>query len=500
MQGATQLDEDDKYFAFDLFSIRNGGDQCFQHKRLSPNLLIRVVRCPFVSPSLVKARLQCIQNDFLRFHARDEGSYHFDLSEVVTPTQRSGCTIYLVLNYISNNRKRTKILNVPAHTNLLQALTYDEVVSDSIQDAVDGSPNTEVFNQGNYILTLENIFCQAYNKSVNQEPQNEATTHIRFAPPKPNPYAIDSLSDTSPNSSPSSSPSSSGSENEFSGSKELSPLSQHCPRSPNQHHQKHQKHQQHQQHQQPNVLKFQVMEVDTDEVLGRGSYGVVVSGWIKISQRQPERVAVKCLSTGKNGALNHQNALELNKEIKLMSTFKHEHIVQYFGSKTHNNVLYIYCEFMSGGSLDKLIKTAAKQGTGALPLDTVQCYGYQILSGLVYLHGNHVAHLDLKPGNILIGKNGIVKLADFDKSKRFNEGTTMINGKNMTDSCVGTCLFCAPEVLSWKSQQISRKSDGKRVHSVFVVVVLLLQIQRPGYSHSFCIVCVLFKSGHMAVR
>ena len=48
---------------------------------------------------------------------------------------------------------------------------------------------------------------------------------------------------------------------------------------------------------------------------------------------------------------------------------------------------------MPGGSLDKMIRTVKKGNSnnkGGLDLDTVRCYGYQILSGLVYLHGENI--------------------------------------------------------------------------------------------------------------
>ena len=151
---------------------------------------------------------------------------------------------------------------------------------------------------------------------------------------------------------------------------------------------------------------------------------------------------------------------------------KHDHIVTYYGSElnTTTGQLNIFCEYMPGGSLDKLIRTVKKSNShnkGGLDLDTVRCYGYQILSGLVYLHGENIAHLDLKPANILIGMNQRVKLADFDKCKKFNNDGDTIRCEKVTDSYVGTFLFSAPEVMQWslfnpvdnRGQQVSRRSD-----------------------------------------
>ena len=81
--------------------------------------------------------------------------------------------------------------------------------------------------------------------------------------------------------------------------------------------------------------------------------------------------------------------------LKKYFRLKHDHIVTYYGSElnTTTGQLNIFCEYMPGGSLDKLIRTVKKSNShnkGGLDLDTVRCYGYQILSGLVYLHGENI--------------------------------------------------------------------------------------------------------------
>ena len=55
--------------------------------------------------------------------------------------------------------------------------------------------------------------------------------------------------------------------------------------------------------------------------------------------------------------------------------------------------------------------------------------------------------------------NQRVKLADFDKCKKFNSDGNTIRCEKLTDSLIGTCLFSAPEVLQWSGQQVSRRSD-----------------------------------------
>jgi serine/threonine protein kinase len=74
--------------------------------------------------------------------------------------------------------------------------------------------------------------------------------------------------------------------------------------------------------------------------------------------------------------------------------------------------LYIYLEYVSGGSIHKLL-----QEYGAFKEPVTRNYTRQILSGLAYLHNQNTVHRDIKGANILVDTHGIVKLADFGMAK-----------------------------------------------------------------------------------
>lgn len=77
----------------------------------------------------------------------------------------------------------------------------------------------------------------------------------------------------------------------------------------------------------------------------------------------------------------------------------------------------------------------------SLPEATVQSIAKQLVRALHYLHTNRVIHRDMKPQNILIGANGIVKLCDFGFARAMSSNTMVLT------SIKGTPLYMAPELV-----------------------------------------------------
>ncbi len=77
----------------------------------------------------------------------------------------------------------------------------------------------------------------------------------------------------------------------------------------------------------------------------------------------------------------------------------------------------------------------------SLPEATVQSIAKQLVRALHYLHSNRVIHRDMKPQNILIGANGVVKLCDFGFARAMSCNTMVLT------SIKGTPLYMAPELV-----------------------------------------------------
>lgn len=160
--------------------------------------------------------------------------------------------------------------------------------------------------------------------------------------------------------------------------------------------------------------------------LGRGAFGRVVVAILRC------KVTVCCKILDKSEPKKREVIL---KEVSVMKDISHENIVQFFGSSEDKGCIYIFMEYVTGGSLANIIQKSKA------PLDTIKAWTRQILLGLRYLHNRSIVHRDIKGANILVTETGTLKLADFGCSKAH------LSNSFSCKSFVGTFCYMAPEVL-----------------------------------------------------
>ncbi|XP_027103737.1 mitogen-activated protein kinase kinase kinase YODA isoform X1 [Coffea arabica] len=177
------------------------------------------------------------------------------------------------------------------------------------------------------------------------------------------------------------------------------------------------------------------------KLLGRGTFGHVYVGF---NSESGEMCAMKEVTLFSDDAKSKESAKQLGQEIIMLSRLRHSNIVQYYGSETVGDKLYIYLEYVSGGSIFKLLQEYGQFGESA-----IRSYTQQILSGLAYLHTKNTVHRDIKGANILVDPNGRVKLADFGMAKH-------ITGQSCPLSFKGSPYWMAPELLI----QVIKNSNG----------------------------------------
>jgi serine/threonine protein kinase len=125
------------------------------------------------------------------------------------------------------------------------------------------------------------------------------------------------------------------------------------------------------------------------------------------------------------------------RELLVLMNFTHPHIVKYNSVFVHHSNIVIEMEFCTS-SLSNVIKQISKPFHVAQTKKIIR----SIALGLKYLHDHDIIHRDIKPGNIFIDENCIVKLGDFGSSRII----TNYNNGNLTP-LVGTKWYKAPEII-----------------------------------------------------
>ncbi|KDP42587.1 hypothetical protein JCGZ_24361 [Jatropha curcas] len=168
------------------------------------------------------------------------------------------------------------------------------------------------------------------------------------------------------------------------------------------------------------------------KLLGRGTFGHVYLGF---NSESGQMCAIKEVKVVSDDQTSKECLKQLNQEINLLSQLSHSNIVRYYASELSDETLSVYLEYVSGGSIHKLL-----QEYGAFKEPVIQNYTRQILSGLAYLHGRNTVHRDIKGANILVDPNGEIKLADFGMAKHITSCSSMLSFK-------GSPYWMAPEVV-----------------------------------------------------
>lgn len=149
--------------------------------------------------------------------------------------------------------------------------------------------------------------------------------------------------------------------------------------------------------------------------------------------------------------------MEIAKETDMLSGLNHPNIVKVVESFETPDFFYYVMEYVESGSLASVIKRF-----GTLPEALLKNYTKQLLNGLKYLHSNGVTHYDIKGRNVLITKDGVIKLADFGSasSAEFVVGSEAI---------AGSPNWMAPEVI-----QLEPSSSAADIWSCGCTLVELL--------------------------
>jgi hypothetical protein len=197
------------------------------------------------------------------------------------------------------------------------------------------------------------------------------------------------------------------------------------------------------------------------EQIGRGGMGVV---WKASDEASGQIVALKVLHLAY--ADQPEYVARFERELQLAQRIHSNHVVSVLGFGVRDGIPYLALQYVDGMSLRQHISAH-----GAYTWAETKPLLLQIASGLADAHAVGVVHRDVKPSNILIGSDGVAKLADFGIAKGID--LTRVTGSS---ALLGTPTYLAPE---------GSKDERSDIYSLGVVAYELMAGVPPFEGDTF---------------
>nr|CAI5826983.1 unnamed protein product [Callosobruchus analis] len=164
--------------------------------------------------------------------------------------------------------------------------------------------------------------------------------------------------------------------------------------------------------------------------IGQGTFGEVFKAKAKSNPKKFVAMKKVLMDNEKEGF-----PITALREIRILQLLKHENVVNLIEICRYRSTFYLVFDFCEHDLAGLLSNVNVKFSLGEIK-KVVQ----QLLNGLYYIHSNKILHRDMKAANVLITKNGVLKLADFGLARAFS------TNKNVTNRVV-TLWYRPPELL-----------------------------------------------------
>lgn len=195
------------------------------------------------------------------------------------------------------------------------------------------------------------------------------------------------------------------------------------------------------------------------KVLGHGCAGNVYLAHPDNDNRQ---VAIKIFES-----TDQQITARFKENIQILSRLHHPNLIKIINWGQHNNKMYIVMEYLKGETLKDRLQREV------LPARRTLKIAYYILDALAYAHRKQIIHRDIKPGNLYITSEGLVKVIDLGIAKILGKTVT----KATNGEVIGNVEYTSPEQME-NPENVSVQSD---IYSVGATMFHCL-CGRPPYA------------------
>ena len=207
------------------------------------------------------------------------------------------------------------------------------------------------------------------------------------------------------------------------------------------------------------------------EVVGVGGMAYVFKAFDKVCNRV---VAVKILKD--EFMSDAQFRRRFTNESKAITMLSHSNIVDVYDVSLEGDTLYIVMEFIDGITLKEYMEKK-----GVLTPNEALHFLKQILAGLSHAHERGIVHRDIKPHNIVLLKDGTIKITDFGIAR-----LTKFDTQTISDMAIGSVHYISPEQAS--GDRTDERSD---IYSVGIILYEMLTAKLPFEADSAVAVALM---------
>jgi serine/threonine protein kinase len=187
--------------------------------------------------------------------------------------------------------------------------------------------------------------------------------------------------------------------------------------------------------------------------------GGMASVWLGEDTRLRRPVAIKVLADSL--ALDADYVTRFEREARVAARLSHPNLVNVFDFSAAGSRPYLVMEYVPGGTLADRLRSGRRQDWE--PATVFR----ELMSAVAHVHAAGIIHRDVKPGNVLIGRDGRTRLTDFGVAKPWDAEPL-----TRTGLVVGTARYVAPEVM--------RGRDPDERSDLYACGVLLHECLREG--------------------